>query len=117
MDFSDQMKATIETWMGENNDDEWLFADFRALAIDPLEPYRAFECLDEVANLISQYDLSGIWSEILEIILALARQSGTTERPRELQNKWEYIEKCSHHSNNYGKTKFEELCSYYRVVS
>jgi hypothetical protein len=95
--------------------DEWFFCTLREGIISELSPAEAFELLPQAATLIlreQQYDYR--WSECVQLLLSLARHTGTTELPPELSVTWPdlFSRICSF--GEYEKQQASELCRWYR---
>jgi hypothetical protein len=115
MDFINELRHTITTWLGGKNTDEWLFVKFRASSVEPLEASEAFSLVNDVVPLLLLKENADAWIEIFETILSLARKSNTTEIPRVLQKELENIKARTMSLGPYEHSKFEELKSYYRI--
>ncbi|WP_318663310.1 hypothetical protein [Treponema sp.] len=73
-------------WKIEIQKDEWFFSNFRDSLIDNITDGEAFFYISQLCEIINQNDDSYFINELLEILLALARKSNTTEIPNGLKN-------------------------------
>lgn len=115
MDFLKSLKNTVSEWTNGNNTDEWLLADFIKDVIGSMTPEEAFDNIGKTSDfLISQPDESSSIA-ILEIILALASRSDTSEMPHELHEKLNSISERFQNFGDYAKLQLDELFRYYRI--
>lgn len=76
----------LNNWKTELQKDEWFFSNFRENFINKITDEEAFLAISQLCEIINQGDDSYFISELLEILLALARKSNTTELPNGLAN-------------------------------
>lgn len=115
MSFIESLNYTINNWMKNGNEDEWLFEKFRETEIDNLEPYEAFDFINEVIPILLNEANSDIWTELFETIISLAHKSNTTEIPNIILENWEIIKSKSELLGTYDLDKLYELANYYRI--
>ena len=115
MTFNDQLLHTIGEWSKNPIEDEWLFEKFREQFVNPMSTVDAFEAIGETVEvLLSQTDESNA-IEVVQTLIALARQSDTTEIPSKLLSKKMAIESQFSKFCGYAKNQMQELFHYYRL--
>lgn len=75
----------LNNWKIEIQKDEWFFSNFSDSLISNITEEEAFFYISQLCEIINQNDDSFFISELLEILLALARKSDTTELPDGLE--------------------------------
>ncbi len=78
--------SKLNNWRTEIQKDEWFFSNFRESLINKITDKEAFLSISQLCEIINQSEDSYFISELLEILLALARKSNTTELPDGLSN-------------------------------
>lgn len=95
--------------------DEWFFAKFREQFIDTMSPSVAFEAIGQTVDvLLLQSDESNA-TEVVEMLIALARHSDTTQIPSKLSAEKNAIVNQFSTFGDYAKNKLQELFRYYRL--
>jgi len=115
MDFISKFEEIKGLWLSGNNEDEWLFENFREAEIGSLDSAEAFELIGPVAQILGKEENAEAWTEMFETIIALARKSTTTEVPGELLEVWDSVRRKAQDHGEYAKAKFDELAQYYRI--
>ena len=115
MTFNDQLLHTIGEWSKNPIEDEWLFAKFRDQIVNRMSTVDAFEAIGETVDvLLCQTDESNS-IELMQTLIALARQSDTTEIPSKLLSQKIVIESQFSNFGGYAKNTIQELFRYYRL--
>lgn len=115
MTFNDQLLHTIGEWSKNPIEDELLFVNFREQIVNRMSTVEAFEAIGETVDvLLCQTDESNS-IELVETLIALARQSDTTEIPPRLLSQKRTIESKFSKFGDYAKNKIKELFNYYRL--
>lgn len=115
MDYLRKLEKVIAKWNEDPIKDEWVFQKFREDVVGEMTPEKAFMSIgDTILVMIKQSDESTS-VEILETILSLARQSNTTEVPKELSKNKEIIVGQFQKYGEYANRKLTELNQYYRL--
>lgn len=76
----------LNNWKNEIQKDEWFFSNFRDSLIASVTEEEAFFDISQLCEIIKLNDDTYFISELLEILLALARKSNTTELPNGLKS-------------------------------
>jgi hypothetical protein len=114
MNFQQQLDAAIAAWNSGEVDDEWLFAKFRD-QIGQLSPEEAWAQIGEtIPKLLSAVN-EDTATEIIETILAIARQSMTTELPNEIKSSRDQLQKQFSNYGDYATEQLRQLFRYYRI--
>jgi len=112
--YDEALLRTVDAW-NEKPLDEWLFAEFREKFVDTMSSTKAFESIGETISLLLQQENESTAIEILNTIIALARQSDTTEIPLELlTQKFAMVNQFSTFGN-YAQNRLRELFKHYRL--
>lgn len=115
MAFNDQLLHAIGDWSKDPIEDEWLFEKFRERFVNSMSTAEAFEAIGETVDvLLHQYDESNA-IEVVQTLIALARQSDTTEIPARLLAQKMAISNQFQKFGVYAKNKLQELFDYYRI--
>jgi hypothetical protein len=115
MTFNDQLLLTIDGWNKDPIEDEWLFEKFREQFVNQMSTAEAFEAIgDTVAVLLRQSDESTA-TEVLQTLIALARQSETTEIPSKLFSQKSAIAGQFSTFGEYARNNLQELFHHYRM--
>ena len=112
--FEKQLKAAIDCWELGDIQDEWMFAKLQDDVIGLLEPSEAFEKIPYVLALVENHKEDAA-TAIIETLLALARQSQTTEIPEGLEARRQHLSDQFALYGEYAKAKPGELFRYYRI--
>ena len=109
-------EAVIQLINGKSAiEDEWYLEKFVERFVSKMAPVEAFEAIDgTVALLLEQSDECSL-VEVLQILLELARQSGTTQIPCNLLLQKSAIERRCSECGSYARSKALELLRYYRL--
>jgi len=84
MTFNDQLLHAIGEWSKDPIEDELVFVKFREQIVNRMSTVDAFEAIGETVDvLLCQTDESNS-IELMQTLIALARQSDTTEIPSKL---------------------------------
>ncbi len=94
---------------------EWAFSGFCEKYIKCLEPIIAFDTINQIVPILLDGKNIDSWTEIVEVILVLARKSETVEIPEKLKSNIEYIKEKARIKSNYDYNKYKELAKYYRI--
>jgi hypothetical protein len=114
MKLKDKYNEYIKDWETKINSDEWYLYRFREEIINNSSPEEAFLLIPEVIELMLEEKDKFLCSEMLEFLIALARQSNTTEIPSVLEAKWTVIENWIINFDKYQQNRFKELKRWYR---
>ena len=115
MTFNDQLLHTIGECSKGPIEDEWLFEKFREQFVNRMSTVDAFEAIGETVDvLLCQTDESNS-IELMQTLIALARQSDTTEIPSKLLSQKIVIESQFSKFGGYAKNTIQELFRYYRL--
>lgn len=115
MNFINNLLDVIEEWSKDSIEDEWLFARFREEAVGRLSATDAFMAIDETIKLLTEQEDESLKLEILLTIIELARQSDTTEIPKNLLKLNDTIKSQFKGANKYAHEKLNELFRFYRL--
>ena len=115
MTFNDALILAIERWNENPIPDEWLFEKFREQFVNTLTTEEAFKLIDATLEVLLRQSDESTAIETLQTIIALARQSKTTEvTPRLLAQK-STLENQFATFGVYANGKLQELFHYYRL--
>ena len=92
--------------------DEWFFSKFRERIVKPLTPSEAFDLIPQAVDLVMREDDLRI--ECFELLMDLARHSGTTEMPQALATQWTKLISHIKAYGDYGELRANELSQWYR---
>lgn len=115
MTFIDQLLHTIDGWNNEPIEDEWLFEKFREQFVNPMSAVEAFEAIGETVDVLLRQSDESTAIEVLQTLIALARQSNTTELPSKLLARKIAIASQFSTFGEYAKSKLQELFHHYRL--
>ena len=115
MSYLDSLKTTINIWVNDKIEDEWLFEKFRESEIKKINSSDAFNFINDTIPILLDEKNRQIWTELFEIIICLARKSNTTEIPSKILENWESLKIISNTHSVYAQVKLKELASYYRL--
>ena len=115
MTFSDQLLHTIGEWSKDPIEDEWLFVKFREQIVNRMSTVEAFEAIGETVDVLLRQTEESNSIELMQTLIALARQSDTTEIPSKLLSKKMAIESQFSKFCGYAKNQMQELFYYYRL--
>jgi hypothetical protein len=96
-------------------EDEWFFAKFREQFIDTMSTVEAFEAIGKTVDILLRQSDESTAIEVLEMLIALARQSDTTEIPSKLLAQKLAIASQFSTFGEYAKNKLQELFHHYRL--
>lgn len=115
MTFSDQLLHTIGEWGKDPIEDKLLFVKFREQIVNRMSTVEAFEAIGETVDVLLRQTDESNSIELVETLIALARQSDTTEIPSKLLSQKIVIESQFSKFGGYAKNKIQELFNYYRL--
>jgi hypothetical protein len=115
MTYYDALLRAIDGWNENPITDEWLFAQFREEFVSTMSTLEAFESIGETVDLLLRQTDESTATEILQTIIALARQSDTTEIPPKLLAQKAALMDQFVNFGDYAKNKLQELFKYYRL--
>ena len=96
-------------------EDEWFFEKFREQFIDTMSTVEAFEAIGETVEVLLRQSDESTSIEVLQTLIALARQSDTTEIPPKLLAQKSVIARQFSTFSDYAKNKLQELFDHYRL--
>jgi hypothetical protein len=99
----------------EYSRNEWAFSEFNEKYIQCLEPSKAFDIINDITVILLDKKNIDNWNEIFEVLIILARKSGTTEVPEKLKLNWSGIRDKAKTLDSYNYKKYQELAEYYRI--
>ena len=115
MTFNDQLLRAIGEWSKDPIEDELVFVKFREQIVNRMSTVEAFEAIGETVDVLLRQTDESNSIELAETLIALARQSDTTEIPSKLLSKKMAIESQFSKFGGYSKNKIQELFHYYRL--
>ena len=115
MTFNDQLLHTIDGWNKDTIEDEWLFEKFRDEFVNRMSTVEAFEAIGETVDVLLRQSDESTAIEVLQTLIALARQSDTTEIPSKLFTQKPAIASQFSNFGDYAKSKLQELFQHYRL--
>lgn len=113
--FTEKLKTAVNEWLTNEDLNEWYFESFRDENCKLLPPQEAFESIDKVIPILLNQTDESVLIELAEVILCLARTSGTTEVPSALESNKGLIEAMFSDKCDYAKHKLKEVLGYYRM--
>lgn len=115
MTFNERLLHTIDGWNKDPIEDEWLFEKFREQFVSRMSTVEAFEAIGETVDVLLRQSDESTATEVLQTLIALARQSDTTEIPSKLLAQKPAIASQFLVFGDYAKNKLQELFHYYRL--
>jgi hypothetical protein len=115
MKFQEQLNSAIARWNSGDVDDEWLFQRLRDEQIGQMKPEEAWAQIGEGVTKLLNEENESTAIELIETILALAKQSKTTEVPKELALLGDHLKKQFSRSGEYAREQLRQLFRYYRI--
>jgi hypothetical protein len=115
MKYQDALLLAIDKWNEDPISDEWLFENFRQDFVKVMSTADAFDSIDQTVDLLLQQTDESTAIEVLQTIIALAEQSGTTEIPPNLLSQKPQIIGQFSSFGEYAKNKLREILRYYRI--
>lgn len=112
--YRDALIQTVESWNSSQIEDEWVFEKFRSAFVERMTPLEAFSVLNETIEFLMYEDDESTACELLQTIINLAKKSGTTELPINLEKNKNLIERQFLLRGEYSQSKLKELFRYYR---
>jgi hypothetical protein len=94
---------------------EWAFSEFNEKFIQCLESFEAFDIINDIVAVLLDKNNMDYWNEVFEVLIILARKSGTTEVPEKLKLNWSGIKDKVKTLDSYNYRKYQELAEYYRI--
>ncbi len=95
--------------------DEWVYSKFTDIIARDLTPVKAFELIPEVVAVLLEQSDHDLKIALLELLVGLAGETGTTELPNGLISNLPLIEKLINQENDYVKSRFNQLKKWYRL--
>ena len=96
--IAEAFEARVADWPAKLAADEWFFTAVRAELVAALRPTAAFEATGDAASLVLRLGEPTLKAEAAELLLALARRSGTTEVCEPLARGWGQVMATWHRS-------------------
>lgn len=115
MRYYEALMQAINGWNENPITDEWLFEKFRDEFVSTLSGGDAFGQIRETVDLLLQQVDESTAIEILQTIIALARQSDTTEIPAALLTQRLAMIAQFATFGDTAKNKLDELFRHYRI--
>jgi len=115
MTFCDHLLHTIDGWNKDPIEDEWLFEKFREQFVNGMSTAEAFEAIGVTVDVLLRQSDESTATEVVQTLIALARQSDTTEIPTKLLAKKPVIVGQFSNFGDYAKNKIQELFRHYRL--
>ena len=115
MTFQQQLDSTIAKWNSGDVDDEWLFQRLREKQIGQMASEEAWAQIDECVTKLLYEENESTAIELIETIIALARQSTTTELPKEIASSSDRLKKQFSSYGEYAKEQLRQMFRYYRI--
>lgn len=115
MSFTEQLEKAVSAWESGNVDDEWIFQKLRENSVRRLSPSEAFEEIPRVLAKVQGHAEESVATELIETVLALAKQSQTTERPCGLEESVFQLQEQFGRYGTYAKDKLQEMLRFYRI--
>jgi len=113
MTFHNALLQTINNKVP--SEDEWFFEKFREQFIYTMSTTEAFEAIGPTVDVLLCQPDESTAIEVLEMLLALARQSDTSELPPQLRAQKTAIASQFSIFGEYAKSKLRELFQHYRL--
>jgi len=114
--FINTLSSFLEKLASEEDLDEWYMSNFIDENVYSLLPAEAFEFSSHVIALLKDEALSDYAYELLTILLALQRQSDTTQIPKILKNSPNFFDKIiKKNPEKYIFNLAHELAQNYRI--
>lgn len=117
IDLIDLFDERTLNWEEQLAHDEWFFVGIRNEIIGSVSPAEAFALLPQAVTLVlrdQEYD--DRTSTCIQILLALARSSESTEMPHQLSLRWEELMSRICSFGEYEERQAAELSRWYRRV-
>src|SRR5574344_2170053 len=115
MELSILVKSAIDSWKQSDKSDEWYFSNLRDDILSKCDCESAFSGINELMPLLLNEPDDFLYSEIIEIIISLARKSQTTEIPSELSRNFRTIKERLKSQGDNAMSKLDDLASYYQI--
>ena len=109
-----EFTIALVDWKRKLNDDEGYFVCLRDRLTGSLSSEEAFNAIGEAVDVTLEQDNEFLWTEAMELILALARRSDTTEIPPQLDDRWDELMTSASRFGAYQARKTEDLRLWYR---
>ena len=114
MNIDDKLRAAIIDW-SSNVKDEWYLEYFIEDNIRQTAESEAFSQLNGVIELLVNGQNDNHVDEIIQVILALARKSNTTEIPGKLHQLFDYMAVTFSNLDPYNQNQINEILKFYRI--
>lgn len=116
MNIEVHVKLAIDWWKQSDKSDEWYFSNLRNELLSNCDSESAFNGINELMPVLLDTSDDFLYIEIIEIVVALARKSQTTEIPIKLKENFGMIARRLNSQGDYAISKLEELALYYRIL-
>jgi hypothetical protein len=115
MTYNDHLLNAINSWNKNPVEDEWLFEKFREQIVNQMQTAEAFGMIGETVDVLLRQSDESTATEVVQTLIALARQSDTAEIPPTLLSKKAEIVSQFSDFGDYAKNKLQELFDHYRL--
>ena len=115
MNLQQQLDSAIAKWNSGEVDDEWLFQRIREDRVGQMPPEEAWAQIGETVSKLLNEENESTATELIETAIALARQSMTTEIPKEIASSRDRLEKQFSNYGDYASEQLRQLFRYYRI--
>lgn len=95
--------------------EELFFDRFEKKILSELDSEGAFKLIPDVVSYIIDIEDKYIGFKMLELLIALAKKTNSTEAPRGLLANFDRVERYFSDEDEYEKSKVEELRRWYRI--
>ena len=112
--IAEAFEARVADWPAKLAADEWFFTAVRAELVAALRPTAAFEATGDAASLVLRLGEPTLKAEAAELLLALARRSGTTEVCEPLARGWGQVMAHLASLGAHGEVMAGKLARWYR---
>ena len=116
MTYSEALNEAISGWNENPISDEWVFEKFREDFVYTMSPSEAFDAIESTISVLLHQSDESTAIEVLETLIALARQSDTTEMPVSLRKSRDEISGMFSLFGAYANSKLTELFVFYRCI-
>lgn len=115
MTFQDRLNEIIATWETGKVEDEWAFQKLRDDFVGAMRNDVAHAEVCETVRKLSVSSCESTATEIIETLLALAKQSDTTEVPAALLSCKTQLQDQFLNYGPYARRKLDDWFRYYRI--
>jgi len=115
MTYNEALLRAVEGWNANPIVDEWLFEKFRQQFVNTISGDEAFESIGPTVSMLLRQSDESTAIEVLQTVIALAKQSDTTEIPPLLLANRKCIADKFAVFGDYAGEKLKELFAFYRI--